>query len=63
MENKIRNADVKFGQKEVSANLQHFIKSLLTVEIVDRLGTSGLQEIQDHPWLKKVSFEKIVKKV
>lgn len=62
MEEKIRNADVKFN-KEVTPNLQQFIRSLLTVNIANRLGTNGYEEIMEHPWMKKVNYEKVLKKV
>jgi len=62
MEEMIRKADVRFP-KEVSANLQHFIQSLLQVEVASRLGSHGVAEIMEHPWLKKVNFEKVLKKV
>eukprot|EP00341_Mesodinium_pulex_P000037 CAMPEP_0116932276 /NCGR_PEP_ID=MMETSP0467-20121206/28332_1 /TAXON_ID=283647 /ORGANISM="Mesodinium pulex, Strain SPMC105" /LENGTH=78 /DNA_ID=CAMNT_0004612909 /DNA_START=744 /DNA_END=980 /DNA_ORIENTATION=+ len=62
MEEKIRNSDLKFT-KDVSTNLQHFIKSLLTVDVSNRLGTKGVEEIQAHPWLKKVNFDKVHNKV
>jgi len=62
MEDMIRHADVRFT-KEISSNLQHFIKSLLQVEIAMRLGSNGPTEIMEHPWLKKVNFEKVINKV
>lgn len=58
----IRNSNFHFRSKECSPNLQNFISALLTVDVKNRLGYNGVEEVKSHVWLKRVNFEKVMNK-
>mmetsp|Transcript_4240 Transcript_4240/g.3725 ORF Transcript_4240/g.3725 Transcript_4240/m.3725 type:complete len:100 (+) Transcript_4240:651-950(+) len=62
LEELIRNSNFQFRSKECSTNLQNFITALLTVNVQNRLGYGGEDEVRNHVWLKRVNFDKVMNK-
>lgn len=58
----IRTSNFQFRSKECSENLQNFISALLTVDVRNRLGVAGVEEVKSHVWLKRVNFDKVINK-
>ena len=60
---RIMNEEPIFPE-EISAEMEDFIQGLLCKDASIRLGAEqGIQEIQSHPWLKGINFEKVAAKM